>query len=503
MSGLSTNKIIAVIGAGTMGAGIAQVAAQAGHPVLLYDVQAGAPEKAIEGISNGLNKLVERGKFTAGDVEATVSRLKPVSMTEDLAPAALVIEAIVENLTVKQELFLELENLCAEDTLLATNTSSLSVTAIANGLVRPGNFVGMHFFNPAQVMKLVEVISGSTTSRQTAETVFETANAWGKKPVHAASTPGFIVNRVARPFYAEALRVFEEGSAGLATIDAVMRQSGGFRMGPFELMDLIGHDVNLAVTKSVFQSYHFDPRFSPSLVQEDLVASGKLGRKSGCGFYDYTDDAPKAEPQTCNPAKPPEDVTILGDLGIAEPLADLMETFGVQAERKESEDGTGSIQVGSARLRLSDGAFATGQGGNDIFFDLALDYEKAERIALAPADGCDAAALDAATGLFQVLGKAVSIIDDTPGMIVMRTVCMLANEGADAVNQGVCDAGGVDTAMCFGVNYPLGPLQWADGLGLGVVEKTLDNMARIYGNPRYRCSPLIRRKALGGETFHQ
>jgi 3-hydroxybutyryl-CoA dehydrogenase len=501
MSALSTDTQVAVIGAGTMGAGIAQVAAQAGHNVLLYDAIDDAAEKGIGKIGGGLLRQVERGKMTGDDVDKILARLNPVTKLADLSPAGLVIEAIVEDMDIKQGLFKNLEDICGDETILATNTSSLSITAIASTLARPENFVGMHFFNPAQIMKLVEVISGASTSNAVADMIFDTALSWGKKPVHATSTPGFIVNRVARPFYAESLKVLEEQGADVATIDAIMKESAGFRMGPFELMDLIGNDVNLAVTKSVFKSFYFDPRFKPSLVQEDIVASGKLGRKSGCGYYDYSEGEPQAEASTFPTSPEPEQVSVHGDLGVASPIIELIENRGIDIERIPSDSSRGFISVAGAGLYLTDGSLATQRGGNVIYFDLALDYSSASRIALAPADQCEPAAIESAAGLFQALGKQVSVIDDIAGMVAMRTVCMLANEGADAVNQGVCNEEAVDTAMCFGVNYPAGPLQWADKIGVGVIEKVLDNMGQVYGDPRYRCSPLIRRKALTGSGF--
>jgi 3-hydroxybutyryl-CoA dehydrogenase len=501
MSALSTLTTVGVIGAGTMGAGIAQVAAQAGHPVLLFDAAEGAAEVALCKMTESLQRLIERGKFTPEEVEAILSRITAATDIHELSPTGLVIEAIVENLSIKQELFKNLESICQPETILASNTSSLSITAIASVLGRPENFVGMHFFNPAQVMKLVEVISGSQTLPDAANIIYDTAQGWGKKPVHAASTPGFIVNRVARPFYAEALRVLEEGGTDVATIDAIMQASAGFRMGPFELMDLIGNDVNLAVTKSVFKSFHFDPRFKPSLVQEDMVVSGKLGRKSGSGFYDYGDRANKFEAIPCAPEDAPATVTVHGDLGCASSLIGLIENAGITIDRKGLKSSKGFLRVGAAQLRLCDGSLATERGSNTIFFDLALDYEKATGIALAPADGSDAAAIGSAVGFFQALGKSVYLIDDIAGMVAMRTVCMLANEGADAVNQQVCNEEAVDTAMCFGVNYPSGPLEWADAIGIPFVEKVLDNMARVHGEYRYRCSPLIRRKALTNSYF--
>ena len=298
MSALPTSNTVAVIGAGTMGAGIAQVAAAAGHPVLLYDAFEGAAEKGLARIGQGLAKLVDRGKMTAADRDSLLARIVPVGGLADLAPAALVIEVIVENLEVKRQVFAELEDICGENAILATNTSSISVTAIGAALKRPERLVGMHFFNPAPVMKLVEIVSGLATAPEIAEVVHATATAWGKQAVHARSTPGFIVNRVARPFYAEGLRVVEEGAADVATVDAVIKESGGFRMGPFELMDLIGHDVNYAVTQSVFEAYYQDQRFLPSLLQQELVQAGRLGRKSGRGFYDYAEGVEKPAPAT-------------------------------------------------------------------------------------------------------------------------------------------------------------------------------------------------------------
>ncbi len=277
---------VAIVGAGTMGAGIAQVAAVAGHTVLLYDVRENAAEKAIADVRKNIDKLVAKGKLIAQNVNVSA-----VASLGKIAPAQLVIEAIVEDLAAKREVFGKLESIVAADCILATNTSSISITAIAARLQHPGRVAGMHFFNPAPLMELVEVVSGLATDRNCTEAIFATAKAWGKTPVHVKSSPGFIVNRVARPFYLEALKMLEERVAIPAAIDAAMRECGGFRMGPFELMDLIGNDVNLAVTKSIFEGFFYEPRFRPSRLQQELVDAGWFGRKTGRGWYRYDDNA--------------------------------------------------------------------------------------------------------------------------------------------------------------------------------------------------------------------
>ncbi|MFJ9826847.1 3-hydroxyacyl-CoA dehydrogenase [Streptomyces sp. NPDC101160] len=492
--GIEPSGVVAVVGTGTMGQGIAQVALVAGHPVRLYDSAPGRAAEAVKAVAGRLDRLVEKGRLDAAEREAALGRLHAADELAGLADTALVIEAIVERLEVKQQLFADLEQVVGADTVLATNTSSLSVTAIAGGLRLPGRFVGLHFFNPAPLLPLVEVVSGFATAPATATRAYETMKRWGKTPVRCADTPGFIVNRVARPFYAEALRIFEEGAADPATIDAALRECGGFRMGPFELTDLIGQDVNEAVTRSVWESFFQDPKFTPSLAQRRLVESGRLGRKTGHGWFPYAEGAERSEPHTAPPAEAPARITVRGDLGPAEPLVGLFERAGIAVRRKR---GAGIIELpGGAELALADGETAFEYHQDEIVhFDLALDYEKASRIVLSARRGIDPDVLAEAVGLFQALGKQVSVIGDVPGMIVARTVAMLADVAADAVDRGVASAEDVDTAMRLGVNYPVGPLEWAARIGHARVRDLLGELHERYPTGRYAPSLALARRA--------
>lgn len=501
MTALELSSPVAVVGTGTMGQGIAQVALLAGHPVRLYDAVEGQAKAAGAAIAARLDRLVEKGRLTADDRSAAGERLAPVESLTELAGCGLVIEAILEQLAVKQSLFEELEEIVAEDCLLATNTSSLSVTAIAGTLKKPGRFVGLHFFNPAPLLPLVEVVSGFATDETAATRAYETARTWGKTPVRSADTPGFIVNRIARPFYAEALRLYEERAADPATIDAVLRECGGFKMGPFELTDLIGQDVNEAVTRSVWESFFQDPKFTPSLAQRRLVESRRLGRKSGQGWYAYGDDAPRAEPHTAEPAKAPTSVAVHGDLFPADALPALIGEAGIRVGRgKGVPSHPGSIELPSGtRLVLADGSAADAAAEPTVQFDLALDYRAATRIALAPSSRVSEQGLREAIGLFQALGKNVSVIGHTPGMIVARTVWMLVDFALDAMGREVADAEDIDTAMKLGVNYPLGPIEWGRRLTAYRVAEALDLLSEEYPTGRYAPSQALRRQAVREE----
>ncbi len=497
---------VAIIGAGTMGAGIAQVAAQAGCRVLLYDARESTAVAARDSIGKNLERLVEKGKLTSEAMQACLGRLQTVTDLHACKDCDWVIEAIAEDRLAKQTLFRELESICRPETLFASNTSSISITALAAGLEHPGRVVGMHFFNPAPIMPLVEIVSGRLTEPEVIERTEALAASWGKVPVRCASTPGFIVNRVARPFYGEAFRVLEIGAADPATIDLILREAGGFRMGPFELLDLIGLDVNLMVTKSVWQAYYLDHRYRPSLTQEEMVLAGLLGRKSGRGFYCYPEGPPAPPASPFGPS--PSQVQYLTESDALDPLIERIRAAGIRVQSRKENDpyGAGMLRVGSANLVLTDGRSGSQiayeeELSNVVALDLARDFASTRRVALARAEDTTTAALADAVGLFRALGIEVSLIEDIPGMIVARTLAMLANEAADAVLQKVASAEAVDRAAMLGLNHPEGPLETADRIGLGLIDTILVNLQTVTGDDRYRQSLLLQRKVWTGHDF--
>jgi len=491
---VSEGSIIGVVGAGIMGAGIAQVAAQAGHPVRLLDVREGAAAAAIAQTAKALDGLVAKGRMEADTRKAVIERIVPAGSTQELADCALVIEVIVEKLEPKQALLRELDGLLPEAALIASNTSSISVTALANGMKNPQRLVGMHFFNPVPLMKLVEVVSGAETAPDVAQATEQLARRWGKTPVHAQSTPGFIVNRIARPYYAETLALLLERAAEPAVLDRALR-GAGFRMGPCELMDLIGHDTNFLVTQSVFEANFGDKRYMPSLVQRALVDGGRLGRKTGRGFYAGT--PPAAEPVAAPKAALPP-VLLAGQGPLVELLAGWLTQRSLAFVRDASITWHG-LALGQTQIHLSSGLCAFELASRLSHAQLAvMDWpvrpDLADGLALSAAPRLSDAAKAQVEDLWRALGWEPLWLRDAPGLAVARTLTMLVNEGADAVWQGVCDEAAADTAMKLGVNYPAGPFEWLASIGAPAVVEMLDALFDATRNERYRVSPLLRQR---------
>ena len=493
---LSSAKVL-VAGAGIMGVGIAQVAAQAGHRVYLMDAREGAARQACAKLRESLDALQAKGKFTQTQVDDILARIEPVNSLADATDAGLVIEAIVENLDAKRALFAELEALLGGDCVLASNTSSLSITAIAKSLRDPSRVVGMHFFNPVPLMKLVEVVSGLQTAPDVAQAIFELSKAWGKVPVHARSTPGFIVNRIARPFYAEALAMLHEQCALPEVIDACMRAIG-FRMGPCELMDLIGHDTNFAVTQAVYAANFFDKRYTPSLVQSALVDGGMLGRKSGRGIYDYAAGSKPPSLETHTLPLPAISRLQLHSRGHdAQTMADWqprLQAAGIATDLVTTSDWTG-MQVGDLQIRQTDGRPASALGAQVVVYDWHVPQGGAPVLAFAASSGTTQDNIALAQALLGALGFVPQRVADQPGLVAARTLAMLVNEAADAVQQGVCDPAGADAAMKLGVNYPAGPFEWLARWGAPSVVHVLEALDTHYRGERYRVSPWLRHAA--------
>ena len=495
---LSSDTTVLVIGAGIMGAGIAQVAAQAGHLVCLFDLREGAAAKALDQLAGSLQALEEKGRLQPGQSQVIAGRIRAVSALEEAADARLAVEAIVENVAAKKSLFAQLEPLLPADAILASNTSSISITALAQGLKRPERVVGMHFFNPVPLMKLVEVVSGLQTAPEVAEAIHALAGAWGKTAVHTRSTPGFIVNRIARPFYAEAWALLLEQAAAPAAIDACLR-GAGFRMGPCELMDLIGHDTNLAVTESVYQANYLDKRFQPSLLQREMVDGGLLGRKSGRGFYVHPQPAGGAPVDAARGAAIEGPVEVHGGCAFAQRLADALRAAGLAVEQDVAAASVG-LRWAGGRLHLTDGRTAlqlaaeTGVAHSAVFdWEVTGQAPQQAALAFAVADGADERFAAEAAGLLAAAGWRPLRVVDTPGLLVARTVAMLVNEAADAVLQGVCTPAAADAAMKLGVNYPAGPFEWLERVGAAPVVALLDRLDAHYRGERYRASPALRR----------
>jgi 3-hydroxybutyryl-CoA dehydrogenase len=493
---------VGVVGAGAMGSGIASVAARAGHQVVVADADAGRVPAAIDKIEADWRKAAARGRMEEGEVTAARGRLTAASSLEDLGRCGLVVEAIIEDLTAKVELFSALERLVGDDAVLATNTSSLSVNAIGAALTRPERFAGLHFFNPVPAMRLVEVVSGLSTADEVAAALERLMPQWGKTPVRCASTPGFIVNRVARPFYGEGFRALAEGLAAPEVIDAVVRDGGGFRMGPLELADLIGHDVNRSANRSVWSALGNDPWFRPSLLQDELVAAGRLGHKTGRGFYDHEG----------SPAQP---VSLTGERGALSAPAALDDPVLVELVEQWRERGleVGSddtlpgdvVAVHGVPMAASDGRTAL-QRSQDMGVDELLVLDAVAGVANRKAVGVTSSA-DHVTAAVERLAGALSEADiatywcaDVPGLVLSRTVAMLVNLAVEAASAGVASAADIGLAMRTGVNYPQDLFAWGDMQGVDRILTVLDTLQLQHQDGHFRpCAELrrIQRRRVG------
>jgi 3-hydroxybutyryl-CoA dehydrogenase len=488
-----SDLVAGVAGAGTMGRGIAQVLAQCGVRTLLYDAQPGAAGKARDAVAQALGKLVEKGRLEQSEAQATLARIELVDSLSAFALCHLVVEAIVEKLDAKQELFRTLEGVVGEGCILASNTSSLSVTAMAAACRRPGRVAGYHFFNPVPVMKIVEVVDGVLTEPWVGEALAALARRFGHTPVRCNDTPGFIVNHAGRAYVPEALRVLAEGVADFATIDRILVDAAGFRLGPFGLMDLVGLDVTHAVMRSMYQQYYEEPKYKPSYLNEPRVAAGLHGRKTGRGWYAYGKDGaaqPIAEPPA--PTARPEAVWCVPE------LYDLVTKLGASP--------TAHPAAASLCLVAPLGKDATASAlelGLDAARTLAVDplFGFAKRRTLMTTPVTLPEARDAAHALLAADGVPVSVIRDSAGFVAQRVVAHVVNVGCDIVQQRIASPQDLDRAVVLGLNYPRGPLAMGDALGARKVLAVLEAMYDFYKEPRYRPSPWLTRRARLGVSL--
>lgn len=492
---------IGIVGTGAMGRGIAQIAAQAGIHVRLYDAMPGAASSARDAVIATLAKLAEKGKIGADACAAASARLEVVTHLEQLAPAQVIVEAIIENLDTKRQLFKQLEEIVASEAILATNTSSLSVTAIAAACKHPERVGGFHFFNPVPLMKIVEVIDGLLTASWVSDALLALGRRFGHTAVRAQDTPGFIVNHAGRGFATEALRCLGEGVAEFHEIDRVMRDAAGFRMGPFELMDLTGLDVSQPVMESIYHQYYEEPRYRPSPIAAQRLVGGILGRKTGRGFYTYVDSRAQPIAATEVPSALPAQVWISqAHPEWAQAVRELVRKSGVKVDdgQRPSADALCIVTpLGSdaTSLCLSQGLDASRTVAIDCLFGLG------QRRTLMSTPLTSHAMRTAAHGLLAADGVPVSLIRDSAGLVAQRIVACIVNIGCDIAQQRIAAPVDIDRAVSLGLGYPKGPLSLGDALGARNILAILEAMQNFYGDPRYRPSPWLKRRALLGVSL--
>jgi 3-hydroxybutyryl-CoA dehydrogenase len=480
---------VGVAGCGTMGRGIAQTLAQSGVRTLMYDAQPGAAQRGLDSIGQALTRLAEKGRLA--DPQAVSRNLEVVPGLGAFAPCHVVVEAIVEDLAAKRTLFSELEAIVAGECILASNTSSLSVTAMAAACKRPGRVAGYHFFNPVPVMKIVEVVDGVLTEPWVTDALAALAKRYGHTAVRCKDTPGFVVNHAGRAFVPEALRILSEGIADFATIDRILVDAAGFRLGPFGLMDLVGLDVNVAVMKSMYDQYFQEPKYKPSFIAEPRVAAGLHGRKTGRGWYAYTPEM-QVPPEPAAPKAKPAAVWAVPEL--KELLADL----GARVELKPSPDAVCFV----APLGLDTSAAALEQGldpARTVAVDPLFGFSKRRTLMVNPLTRKETR--DAAHALLAGDGVPVSVINDSPGFVAQRVVAHIVNVGCDIAQMRIATPQDLDRAVMLGLGYPKGPLAMGDALGPKRILSILQAMHELYQEPRYRPSPWLRRRAELGASL--
>jgi 3-hydroxybutyryl-CoA dehydrogenase len=500
-----TFSTVGVVGAGAMGRGIAQIAAQAGALVRLYDTQSEAVARAVADIGGQWDRLLEKGRMDAAAVQAAKQRLVPVSAARELASCDLVIEAVVERLDVKQKLFAELEGMVGPQAVLATNTSSLSVTAIAAGLKRPQLFAGYHFFNPVPLMKVVEVIAGLKTDPAVCEKLAQFAREMGHTPVQAQDTPGFIVNHAGRGFGTEALRIVGEGVADFATVDRILRDQAGFKLGPFELMDLTALDVSHPVMESIYRQYYDEPRYRPSVITAQRLAAGVVGKKVGEGFYRYVDGKAQVPPEPPVPEVAELPPVWVSTRAARRPeLYQLLKDLGAKIETGQSPSPTALSLVAPLGFDITTVAVVERlDPARTVGIDMLVDDAATKRRVLATNPATRADMRDAAHALFARDGKPVSVIRDSGGFVTQRVIATIVNIASDICQQGICSPADLETAVTLGLGYPRGPLAMGNLYGPTNVLEVLFNMQTVYGDTRYRPSPWLRRRgAIGLSLLH-
>jgi 3-hydroxybutyryl-CoA dehydrogenase len=496
---LKPDLVAAVVGAGTMGRGIAQVCAQAGLKTLMFDSRDGAVQEAIAGINKALDGLVSKGRMTAEVKQGVIDHLKPIGSLDEAASAGVVIEAIVENLDAKRDLFRELEKRLAPDAVIATNTSSLSVTEIAAGCGKPERVAGLHFFNPPPLMKLVEVIGGLRTDPVVVEGLTGFGKRINKHPVVATDTPGFLVNHAGRAYGPEALRIVAQGIASPREVDLLMKEAAGFRMGPFELLDLVGGDVAHAVMVSIYDQYFGEPMYQPSAQMTVRVAGGLLGRKSKQGFYDYSGPPSAGTPTVKVSSAPAPALAWVADEDGGAELAEWLKAAGVKCQLGGAPDGApcfvtplGEDASGAAvRLKLDP--------ARTVAVDMLGRFQGRRTLMKTPLTTPET--LGAAVAALSAGNAPVTVINDSPGFVIQRLLCMIVNIGTRIAELRIAAPADIDTAVELGLNYPKGPLALGDSLGVARVLAVLDGMHAITLDPKYRASTWLRRRARLGVSL--